>query len=92
MSKCVCGLDKYFLAKRKLVIEEHREGNTDSTMKSTRSSTHELADFETSTSDSDIEDQLQELDSEPAINDKVSYSYMQFLILNMCNVDHQYCP
>ena len=81
MSKRSSGLDKYFVAKRKLV--EDREGsNADSTENST--SSNELAtdeasssfDLEISDSDSDIaiEDQPQELGSELATNDRVSYS------------------
>ena len=81
MSKRLCGLDKYFVAKRRLV-EEDREGSNTETPKST--SANELAtdeasssfNLETSDSDSATEDQLQELDSEPAIYDRVSYGYM----------------
>ena len=100
MSKRSCGLYKYFVTKRKLVEEDREGSNADSIESSTSSNdlTNEASssfDLETVTSDSDsdiaIEDQdppQEWLDSELSTNDRVSYSYNQFLILNVCNVDY----
>ena len=82
MSKRLCGLDKYFGTKRRLV--EDREGSSNDSAANSSSSyvstTEEVSLIETSSIDSaldsTIEEQFRELDNETAmaINDIVSYS------------------
>ena len=83
MSKRLCGLDKYFGTKRRLV--EDREGSSINDSAASSTSSYELTNEEVSltetssidsTLDSTIEEQFRELDDETAmaINDTVSYS------------------